>query len=256
MEISPVTGSIGAQVTGVQLARIDEPTFNKIADGLWANQVLVFREQEMDVEDHIAFGRRWGALHTHPGFPGVNGHPEVLPISNTGKENTITEVWHSDVSCEEEPPSISILRAIELPPFGGDTMWASQYAALEHLSLGMREMIDPLRAVHRVEKRKANFDMEATHPVVRTHPETGRKALYVNHGFTKHFEGMTTEESKPLLDYLVGVGSSMHVTMRHSWRPGDIVMWDNRCVMHFAIHDHGNARREMHRVTVRGQRPC
>ena len=153
------------------------------------------------------------------------------------------------MSCDARPPSVSILRAIELPACGGDTMWASQYTALERLSPALRKTLAPLAAVHK------NFDMEAVHPVLRTHPETGKQALYVNAGFTSHFKGMTRAESKPLLDYLVGVGSSLDLTMRHSWRPGDLVLWDNRCVMHFAIHDYGNAERVMHRVTVRGERP-
>ena len=141
----------------------------------------MFRDQRLNVEQHISIGQRFGELHTHPAFPGVDGYKEVLPISNRGKEKVITEVWHSDVSCDARPPSISILRAINLPPYGGDTMWASQYAALERLSEAMRAMLEPLRAVHK------NFDMEAVHPVVRTHPETGRKALYVEPGFHLSF---------------------------------------------------------------------
>ena len=249
MEIAPLSGHIGAEVKQLQLTNLSNSTFNNIAQALWTHQVLVFRDQDINVQDHITFGQMFGELHTHPAFPGVDGHAEVLPISNRGKDKTITEVWHSDVSCDTRPPSISILRAIELPAYGGDTMWANQYAALEKLSPAMREMIEPLNAVHK------NFDMEAVHPVVRTHPETQQKALYVNRGFTSHFEGMTPEESKPLIDYLVGVGSSLDITMRHSWKPGDIVMWDNRCVMHFAIHDYGDAQRDMQRVTVRGECP-
>jgi taurine dioxygenase len=249
MEINRLTGSIGAKISGVQLADIDDAIFSDIANKLWTHQVLVFRDQQMNIKDQIVFGKRFGALHTHPEFPGVDGHAEVLPIINRGKDKTVSEVWHSDVSCDDEPPSISILRAIEVPSYGGDTMWASQYAALEHLSSGLHEMIEPLHAVHK------NFDMEAVHPVVRTHPETGRKALYVNHGFTTNFENMTPQESKPLIDYLVSVGSNPDVIMRHKWQSGDIVIWDNRCVMHFAVHDYGKARRELHRVTVRGERP-
>lgn len=249
MKVRPLTGSVGAEVTGQQLADPDGVTFEKVKQALWEHQVLVFRQQTMTIEQHVNLGRQFGPLHSHPKFPGVDGHPEVLPIQNFGKDKSITEVWHSDVSCDELPPSISILRAIELPPYGGDTMWANQYAALEKLSPAMRAMLAPLKAVHK------NFAVEAVHPVLRTHPETGRQALYVNHGFTSHFEGMTQGESKPLIDYLVGVGSSLDITMRHSWQPGDVVLWDNRCVMHFAIHDYGEARREMQRVTVRGERP-
>ena len=249
MKITPLTGNIGAEVNGVRLGDLNAATFEEIARALWAHQVLVFRGQDIDSEQHIAFGRRFGELHVHPAFSGVDGHPEILLIKNEGKAKTITEVWHSDVSCDERPPSISVLRAIEVPSSGGDTMWASQYAALQSLSEGMRQMLEPLRAVHR------KFDLEATHPVLRTHPQTGRKALYVNQGFTERFENMTTEESRPLLDYLVGAGSRPELTMRHRWQPADVVMWDNRCVMHYAVHDYGDAPREMQRVTVRGEQP-
>lgn len=249
MRLKQLTGSLGAEVTDFQLAQMDDAGFRDLAKSFWKHQVLVFRDQDMTINDHLALGRRFGELHWHPKFPGVKEHPEVLPISNRGKSETITEVWHSDVSCDEQPPSISILRAINLPPFGGDTMWANQYAAYDSLSLAMQKMIDPLKAVHK------NFDKEAIHPVVRTHPESGRKALYVNHGFTSHFDGMTREESKPLLDYLVKVGTQPDITMRHSWQEGDIVMWDNRCVMHFAIHDYGGVQRDMQRVAVLGERP-
>ncbi|MYF10180.1 MAG: TauD/TfdA family dioxygenase [Gammaproteobacteria bacterium] len=249
MKTTPLTGNIGAEISGVRLGELDAPTFREIARALWAHQVLVFRGQDIDSEQQIAFGRRFGELHVHPAFSGVDGHPEILLIRNEGKAKTITEVWHSDVSCDERPPSISVLRAVEVPSKGGDTLWASQYAALESLSEGMRQMLEPLRAVHR------KFDLEATHPVLRTHPETGRRALYVNQGFTESFEHMTPQESRPLLNYLVGAGSRPELTMRHRWQPADVVVWDNRCVMHYAVHDYGDAPREMHRVTVRGERP-
>ena len=249
MHIQPLSGSLGAQVSDIDLGAVDDGLFEQIAQALWQHQVLVFKQQDVTIEQHVALGKRFGTLHTHPAAAGVDGHPEILLLRNKGKDKNITQVWHSDVSCEEQPPSISILRAIELPPSGGDTMWANQYAALDRLSDGLRSMIEPLRAVHR------GFELQATHPVVRTHPETGRKALYVNLGFTSHFEHMTPAESKPLLHQLASIGSDFDLTMRHSWSVGDIVMWDNRCVMHYAIHDYGDEPREMHRVTVRGERP-
>ena len=249
MKFNRLTGNIGAEVVDFQLCEISDSSFSEVAELLWEHQVLVFRRQEMTASDHVALGRRFGELHWHPNFPGIDEHPEVLAISNWGKDKTITEVWHSDVSCDDEPPSVSILRAIHIPSYGGDTMWSNQYAAWDSLSESMQRMIAPLRAVHE------NYDIRSSHPVARTHPETGRKALYVNDGFTRHFEGMSVAESRPLLRYLVDVGSSLDLTMRHSWQPGDLVMWDNRCVMHFAIHDYGDAQRDMHRVTVRGEKP-
>jgi taurine dioxygenase len=250
LKTEKLSGSLGARVIDFSLHNLTDEGFARVADALWEHQVLVFKNQHLPIEDHIAFGKRFGALHTHPSSAGVGGHPEVLWLKNRGKTKTITEVWHSDVSCEQRPPSISILQSIEVPDSGGDTLFANQYEALETLSPAMRSMLGPLRAVHNA------FQLEAVHPVVRTHPETGRKGLYVNGGFTKRFEGMTEDESKPLLDFLIGHGSKPDLTMRHSWSTGDILMWDNRCVMHYAIHDYGDAPREMHRVTVAGEVPA
>jgi taurine dioxygenase len=247
--VENLSGTFGGLVRDFDLRGLSDEDFEQVAKTLWEHQVLVFKEQSLPIIDHLALGRRFGPLHTHPAAAGVEGHPEILLLRNRGKDKNITEAWHSDVSCEQEPPSVSILQAIDVPSFGGDTMWANQYEALARLSPALREMIRPLRAVH------SGFELEASHPVVRTHPETGRKALYINHGFTQSFDGMTREESQPLLDYLVDVATTPDLTMRHSWAAGDIVMWDNRCVMHYAIHDYGDIPREMHRVTVRGDRP-
>lgn len=250
--IEKLSGTFGGSIRNFSLASLSTADFEQVAQALWEHQVLVFKEQSLSAEDHLALGKRFGPLHMHPTSKtnGAVEHPEVLVIRSSGKDKNITEVWHTDVSCDETPPSISILQAVELPPFGGDTMWANQYEALDRLSPALREMITPLRAVH------SNFGLEASHPVVRTHPESGREALYVNSGFTKHFEGMTPAESKPLLDYLCAVGSGPDLTMRHRWSVGDVVMWDNRCVMHYAIHDYDDMPREMHRVTVSGERPA
>lgn len=249
LDVEKISGAIGGLVHNFDLRNLSDEEFEQVAGAFWEHQVLVFKDQSLPIEDHIEFGKKFGPLHTHPSANGVQGHPEVLLLRNRGKSKTITEVWHSDVSCEEKPPAISILQCIEAPHYGGDTLFASQYQALESLSPAMRKMITPLRAVH------SNFGMEATHPVVRTHPVTGRGALYVNRGFTKHLEGMTVAESKPLLDYLVDVGSNPDLSMRQSWSVGDIVMWDNRCVMHYAVHDYADMPREMHRVTIAGDRP-
>lgn len=249
LDVRPLSGSIGAEIRGVDLGNLDDETFGEVAQALWDHQVVLVRDQHLEPGIHKNFGLRFGELHAHPAANGVPGHPEILHLRNRGKRKNITQVWHSDVSCEQEPPSVSILQAKELPPAGGDTMWADQYGAYDRLSDGMKAMLAPLRAVHEA------FDLRATHPVVRTHPETGRKALYVNRGFTQRFEGMTIEESAPLIDFLVKHATAPDLTVRHSWHVGDIVMWDNRCVMHYAIHDYADEPREMHRVTIRGKRP-
>ena len=153
------------------------------------------------------------------------------------------------MTCEQRPPSVSILRAVELPEYGGGTIWANQYLAHDRLSEGMKKMLEGLRAVHNA------FNLEAVHPAVRTHPISGRKALFVNAGFTRRFEDMTVAESQPLLRYLVEVASAPDLCYRHVWAPGDVVMWDDRGVMHFAVHDYGDQTRIMRRVTVQGDEP-
>ena len=249
VRVHKLTGPTGVEISDVDLNELDDGTFALIKDALLEHGVVVFHDQELTPESHKAFGRRFGDLHTHPAAPGPEGHPEILLLRNSGKEKTITEVWHSDVTCELRPPSVSILRAVELPEYGGDTIWANQYLAYDRLSDGMKRMLAGLRAVHNA------FNLEATHPVVRTHPETGRKALFVNGGFTRRFEDMTVAESRPLLEYLVGAASTPDLCYRHQWAPGDVVMWDNRGVMHFAVHDYGDQPRVMHRVTVQGDEP-
>lgn len=244
-----LTGSVGAEIQGVDLNDLDRQGFEQIKAALLEHGVLIFRDQSLTPESHKAFGLRFGPLHTHPAAQGVEGHPEILLLRNFGKERTITEVWHSDVTCEKRPPSVSILCARTLPEYGGDTMWANQYLAYDRLSPGLRRMLDGMQAVH------GGFSLEATHPVVRTHPESGRRALFVNAGFTRHFEGMTVDESRPLLKLLVEHATTPDLCYRHQWRPGDVAVWDNRGVMHFAVHDYGTQERVMHRVTVQGDEP-
>ena len=249
LTVERATGSTGARIRGVDLNAVDDATFHVIREALLEHGVVHLPGQDVTPASHKAFGERFGELHTHPAAPGVEGHPEILLLENRGKSRTITEVWHSDVSCEAKPPAISILAARTLPDAGGDTMWANQYLAYDRLSDGMKAMLGGLRAVHMA------FGLEAVHPVVRTHPENGRKALFVNGGFTSHFEGMTKAESKPLLDYLVAFASAPDLIYRHRWTAGDVVLWDNRSVMHFAVHDYDDQHRVMHRVTVAGDEP-
>jgi taurine dioxygenase len=249
LEVRKLTGSIAAEITGVDLNSLDDAAFHAIRSAILEHGVLVFREQDLTPESHKAFGMRFGPLHTHPAAPGPEGHPEILLLQNAGKDKTITEVWHSDVTCEKRPPSLSILRALQLPDYGGDTIWANQYLAYDRLSEGLKRVVEGLRAVH------AAFGLEATHPVVRTHPESGRKTLFVNAGFTRNFEGMSPAESQPLLRLLIEAATSPDLCYRHQWRAGDVVMWDNRGVMHYAVHDYDRQPRVMHRVTVQGDEP-
>lgn len=268
----PLTGTLGAEIRGIDLADLAQSEFEAIRAAFLEHHVLVFRDQKLTPEQQIEFGQRFGSLYVHPIVPHLENHPEIVPITNNGKARSITEYWHSDVSFAPEPPCASGLLAIELPPRGGDTLFSDQHIAYERLSEGMKEMLGGLRALHTGQglaystaQAAGNADAKAAskswktnaqaHPVVRTHPETGRKALYVNPSFTVAFENMTIAESQPLLRFLYKAGQSPDLCFRHRWLPGDLVLWDNRSAQHYAVHDHGDAPRIMHRITICGDAP-
>jgi taurine dioxygenase len=258
--IVSLAGSLGARVDGVDLSQdLDDQTTARLRAAWLEHLVLVFPRQQLTPAEQIAFARRWGVLAPVVG-PSVKDHPEVGEITGHGVGRTDT--WHSDVTFAEQPPMASLLLARSLPPAGGDTMFANQYLAYEILSPGMKRMLDGLRAIHTGAEsaRLLGGDVAAapqfSHPVVRTHPETNRRALYVNRVFTSHFEDWTVDESAPLLEWLCTRCSQPNLTFRHTWSEGDLVMWDNRCAQHFAVWDYGDARRVMHRITVVGDRPA
>lgn len=262
LEVRPLTGNLGAEILGVDLATLDDATFDRIRAALLAHHVIVVRDQKLAPEQQVDFGRRWGELFIHPIVPHLPGHPEILAITNRGKRRSVTEIWHSDVSFDERPPMGSALLAVELPPAGGDTIFANQHAAWESLSPGLQRMLDGMRAIHTGAGLAAATgrgedwrEHGQAHPVVRTHPETGRKALYVSPAFTVALEDMTVAESRPILEMLHAAGHAPDVCYRRRWRPGDLVMWDNRSVQHYAVHDYGDAPRTMHRITIAGDVP-
>ena len=263
LTVTPLAGSLGARVTGVDLAKpIDEETMALVRKAFLDYGVIVYPSQEITPEQHVAFAARWGELHLMPTLLSRLGdNPAVIEIDHQGRPPT-TDIWHSDMSMEERPPMASLLLARHIPPAGGDTMFANQYLAYEKLSEGMKVLLSRLNAVHDGAGFGVNAKIDpeqlpsSVHPVVRTHPETGRKALYVNAVFTRRFENMTVEESAALLGWLYSYCSQPNFTFRHRWSVGDLVMWDNRCVQHFAIADYGANRRTMNRVTVLGDRPC
>jgi len=274
IEVAPVAGALGAEIGGVDLA-VDLPdeTVAEIRAAWLEHLVLFFRWQEhLDADAFMAFARRIGEPVEYPFVKGLEGHPEIIAIAKLPHETVnFGGIWHSDTVYLERPPMGTLLIAREVPPYGGDTMWASMYAAHEALSPGMQQLLDGLRAVNSsaladVSKTRedriadSGYDSAqeyvAEHPVVRTHPETGRKALYVNVAHTERFVGMTVEESRPLLEYLFAHSVKPEFTCRLRWQVGTLAMWDNRCAMHNPINDYHGHRRVMNRITLAGDVPA
>ncbi|MCG8544385.1 MAG: TauD/TfdA family dioxygenase [Alphaproteobacteria bacterium] len=280
IEVKPIAGALGAEIEGVDLGQpLDDETFGEIRQAFLDHQVIFLRDQNLTPESHMVFARRFGELDIHPFAAGLSEHPEVMPVVKEASDRAgnFGGTWHSDVTFYEKPALGSILYALEAPPYGGDTMFASMYLAYETLSDGMKALLDGLTALHNASrayglsgrtyhrygagsksmKVRIGEDADETveHPVIRTHPETGRKALFVNHVFTRCFKGWTEEESEPLLQYLYAHAVRPEFTCRFRWRSKSVAFWDNRCVMHHALNDYHGFRREMHRVTVCGDRP-
>jgi taurine dioxygenase len=278
LKITRLAGSLGASVEGLDLAQpLDDATMEQLRAAFLTHLVLVFPGQgHITQAEHVAFSRLWGPVQVMPGRH-LPGHPELIEIAQRhgtpvgiGNPQALahesarlarTDIWHSDQSYEPHPAIGSLLLAREIPSAGGDTMFANQYAAYETLSPGMQRMLRGLRAIHSGEGyyRITGLDPAdapvTPQPVVRTHPETGRLALFVNRIWTTHFEDMTVEESRQLLEYLYAHAVEPCFTFRHRWQLGDLLMWDNRCVQHYAVHDYGDETRVMHRATVLGDKP-
>jgi taurine dioxygenase len=271
IEVEPLAGSIGALITGVDLTDLDDDTVAEIRRAWLAHLVVFFRDQELDADDYVAFARRIGEPVEYPFVKGLESHPEIIAVDKLPPEIVnFGGIWHSDTVYLEQPPMATMLLAREVPPSGGDTLFANMYAAYESLSPGLRRMLDELRAVNSsaladVSKtredriRDAGHDDEqqfvSLHPVVRTHPETGRRALYVNPAHTASFEDMTEAESQPLLEFLFRHSTRPEFTCRSHWEVGSMALWDNRCAMHNPINDYHGYTRRMHRITLAGDRP-
>jgi taurine dioxygenase len=269
IQVSPVTPRIGAEISGIHLAN---PLSNQQVEDLHAalaqHQVLFFRDQLINLDQQKALGRHFGRLHIHPNTPGPDGHPEVLPIHADANSKLIAgENWHSDVSCDIEPPLGSILYLHTVPSSGGDTIFASQRAAYDALSPAFKSFLDSLTATHSgdhvyrrtnrllgVDDRNRVFP-QAVHPVVRTHPVTKRKTLFVNQGFTTHINELSAEESRAVLDFLFAHGTKPAFQVRFHWQPNSVAFWDNRAVQHIAMWDYFPQVRSGYRVTIQGDRP-
>jgi taurine dioxygenase len=257
VRVRPLSPAVGAEVTGLSLAgEISDATMDELFDAFHEHCVLVFPDQHLDAVSQQAFAAHWGTPAVVPYLAphAVPGSPAVLRVPNMGKANTLTENWHFDAAYFENPPPIAILAAQVLPPVGGDTMWANQYAAYEALTPAMQRLLSGLRAAFTgsmPDDDGVRREVVTYHPVVRTHPATKRQALGIGRiESVPYFEGMTEEESRGLLEFLYHHASRPEFVYRHQWRDGDVVMWDNRCLLHYAIHDHGDAERLMHRATV------
>jgi taurine dioxygenase len=269
ISIHRLTAAIGAEIHGVDLSQSIEPiTFAAIRDALTAHQVIFFRDQDLSLERQVAFGRMFGELAIHPNDPGPAGHPEVMVIhADAASKRVAGERWHSDVSCDPEPPMGSILRLHTVPPTGGDTLFASMYAAYAALSQPMQAWLGTLTAEHdgapyyrSVNARIGRDDggrryPRAEHPVVRTHPVSGRKALFVNEMFTTRIVGLAHDESDAVLAMLFKHVQRPEFQCRFRWARHSIAFWDNRCTQHMAIWDYWPNTRSGYRVTVKGERP-
>jgi taurine dioxygenase len=272
LDIKPVTPLIGAEISGVDLSKpLSDNELGVVKQALRDHLVIFFRDQDITVDQQKDFGRQFGDLHIHPARDrnGLEGHPEILYINNGPHSSRVNgDEWHSDVSCDAEPPMGSILRLFEIPPSGGgDTLFASMYAAYDALSEPMKAFLGGLTAVHDGgpnyidrAKRAGIYDPTKVfpaneHPVIRTHPETGKKAIYVNKIFTQNIVGLPKDESRAILDFLFQHIAKPNFQCRFKWEKHSVAFWDNRCALHHAMWDYYPEVRRGYRVTIKGDKP-
>jgi taurine dioxygenase len=276
--VRPVAPACGAEVVGIDLADPSSETMALVSRALADHAVLFVRDQNLTPDQQVELTRRFGDVLRVPYISPLAEHPDVVAVLKEADERDISTfggTWHSDFSFLEEPPSLTLLYALELPDVGGDTLWSSQYVAYDALSTGMKRLLDPLRVIHTASphgtkgpdtttavsrsvvmtRNDPSADREVVHPAVRVHPVTGRKALFVNPVYTQRFEDMTVEESRPLLQYLFDHATRAEFTCRLRWTDGTLAIWDNRCLLHLAINDYDGSRRLLHRTTVVGETP-
>ena len=279
LDLRPLGATFGGDVRGLDVRAIDGATEAALRAAIDAHRVLVIRRQALAPAEQKDFSRRFGPLVTLPYIKPLDGHPEVIAVLKEADEvrvSTFGSWWHADFSYLEAPPVYSFLHAIELPPRGGDTLFADCCAAWDALSPGMKRLLDPLRVMHSgavygaravgdgplapargvtISRGNVEADVERAHPLVRRHPPTGRKALFASPTYATRLADMTVEESKPLLEFLYAHMARPEFTLRHRWEAGDLLMWDNRAVMHLAVNDYDGHRRLLHRTTAGAERP-
>jgi alpha-ketoglutarate-dependent taurine dioxygenase len=267
IDVEPVTGALGAEIRGIDLSTLDDQAFEEIYRAFVDHQALIFRDQSLTSDAYLAFACRWGEIKVYPYMKGLPSHPAILEILKTEKDTyAFGNAWHSDQSYTAVPAKATMLYAVEVPPVGGDTQFANMYLAYESLSDGVKTLLSRLKGLNVGGQTAANWDnlsamerkdpgqvqVRSVHPVVRTHPDTGRKSLYVG-SHTVAFDGMTTEESRPLLGFLKAHAVRPEFTCRFRWHPGSLAIWDNRCTLHYATDDYAGRRRRMHRITIEGE---
>ena len=273
ISVTPMTPAIGAVINEVDASE-DLPTsaVNEIRQAFLKHQVIFMRKQTLSPKQLVSFAEKFGEIGYYPFVEGMEGHPEVTEVIKKEDETiNFGGLWHTDTSYLETPPLGSVLYALRVPEVGGDTLFANMYLAYDSLSVGMKKLITPLRGINSAEKADAAVtrtnrmaerprDAEtittvSSHPLVRTHPETGKKALYCSRAHTIQIEGMTVEESTPILDYLYQQQQREEFSCRFHWEPGSLAFWDNRAAQHNALNDYHGFRRVMHRVTLQGEKP-
>ena len=272
--VQPLTPHVGAELRGIDLSEeLSERVIAEIRAAWLAHGVVVIRDQHLSADAFVALAKRFGEIGEYPFVSGMASHPEITEVIKREDETVnFGGLWHTDTTYLERPPIGSLLYAVELPPVGGDTLFASTYAAYDALSPGMREFLSALKAVSSADKpdaaltrvdRKRERPKDATHvrttsshPIIRTHPETGRKSLYVSPGHTSLIEGFSASESDALLQYLFSLQTRPEFCCRVRWTPGALAFWDNRSTLHNALNDYHGHRRVMHRITLAGEVPC
>ena len=273
MKVQKISGSLGAEITGIDLAQgVSAALARDIREVFLQHQVIFFRDQQISTPQYMAFAQAMGEPVEYPFVRGLDGFPKVIEVKKLEHErNNFGGIWHSDTTYLPQPPMGSMLYAQVLPPYGGDTLFANQYQAYDELSDTMKRILDPLIGISssaKADVSKTREDrlktdakdtpssqLEARHPVVRTHPETSRKALYVNVAHTAGIVGMTEAESASLLHFLFEHQIKPEYTCRFQWRAGSIAFWDNRCALHNPVNDYHGHRRIMHRITLAGDTP-
>lgn len=289
--VTPLAAAMGAEISGVDLSALTDAQFDDIADALYRHKMIYFRDQRMSHAEQEAFTLRFGAFGTDAYTKGLPDHPNIQPVTKeaeTSVKMIFGEGWHTDSPFLARPPAISMLYGVDVPPYGGDTIWANTELAYDYLSDTMKTLLAPLRVhmsavgvismIDRTNAEKGEPTAEpgskqtkiggmeleierqsmiegSYHPLVRTHPETGQKSLYVEATYSQGFEGMTEEESRPLLEFLQRHVTQASFTCRLRWTPNTFVVWDNRSCLHHAFNDYDGHRREMYRTTVQGEVP-